>query len=60
MSELESEASKLTDILRGKAVNVIKRHRPGEIMIEFEDGSRLFVNRASTGLEFSVTDRRMD
>jgi hypothetical protein len=31
------------------------RHRPGEVGIEFNDGTRLFVDSVSNGLDFSVT-----
>ena len=55
MTDLEDEAKKLTDLLRGKVVKVVRRHRLGEVMIEFDDGTRLFVNNTSDGIEFSVT-----
>ena len=55
MLELEVEATKLTDLLRGKVVKVVKRHRSAEVLIEFDDGTRLFVNNIPDGLEFSVT-----
>jgi hypothetical protein len=55
MMELEVEATKLTDLLRGKVVNVVKRHKSGEVLVEFDDGTRLFVNHIADGLEFSVT-----
>jgi hypothetical protein len=55
MAELEVEATKLTDLLRGKVVKVVKCHRPGEALVEFDDGTRLFVNSIADGLEFSVT-----
>jgi hypothetical protein len=55
MVDLENEAAELTNLLRGKVVEVIRRHRPWEILIEFDDGMRLFVNNIPDGLEFSVT-----
>lgn len=55
MLELEVEATKLTDLLRGKTVKLVRRHRSGEVLIEFDDGTRLFVNNIPNGLEFSVT-----
>ena len=55
MADLEDEGRKLTDLLRGKTAKVVRRHRPGEVVIEFDDGTRLFVNNISDGLEFSVT-----
>ena len=55
MSDLENEATKLTDLLKGKVVRTVRRHRFSEVMIEFDDGTRLFVNKTSEGLEFSIT-----
>jgi hypothetical protein len=54
MEELDAEASKATEMLRGKTVKVIRRHRPEEILIEFTDGTRLYVDRAPEGLELSI------
>jgi len=39
-----------------KTVRVVWRHRPGEVGIEFTDGSRIFINRAEEGLELSVNE----
>jgi hypothetical protein len=58
MEDLENEAKKLTNLLRGKSVTLVRRHRVREVVIEFEDGTRLFVDAASDPLEFSVTDTR--
>ena len=58
MEDLENEAKKLTDLLQGKSVKVVWRHRAREVVIEFDDGTRLFVNAASDPLDFSVTDGR--
>ena len=55
MMELEDEATKLTGLLRCKVVKIVRRHKPGEVLIEFEDGTRLFINNIPDGLEFSVT-----
>jgi len=43
-------------MLRGKVVRQIWRHCPGEIGIEFEDGTRLFADVFKTGLELSITN----
>jgi hypothetical protein len=53
--ELDDEATKLTDLTHGKTVKVVKRHRPAEVMIEFDNGTRLFINAIPDGLEFSIT-----
>ena len=50
---LEDEANQSTEILRGKTVERIVRHREGEILIKFVDGSRLFAN-SDTPLELSI------
>jgi hypothetical protein len=55
MIDLDDEAARLTDLLRGKVVKVVWRHRPKEVGIEFNDGTRLFVDAVSDGLDFSVT-----
>jgi hypothetical protein len=55
MADLEDEGTKLTALLQGKTVKVVRRHRLGEVMIEFSDGTRLHVNNISDGFEFSVT-----
>lgn len=55
MRELEDEATKLTDSIRGKTVKVVRRHRSAEVLIEFNDGARLFIN-APDRLEFSITE----
>jgi hypothetical protein len=41
--------------LRGKVVKLVRRHRPNDVLIEFEDGTRLFVDNVPSGLDFSVT-----
>jgi hypothetical protein len=44
----------LGELLRGQTVAEVVQHRPNEVLIQFADGSRLFVE-AKTALEFSVT-----
>jgi hypothetical protein len=55
MTDLEMEAEKLMELLKGKTVKIVWRHRPDEIAIEFDDRTRLFVNRHADGLDISVT-----
>jgi hypothetical protein len=57
MTDLEREAEKLTELLKGKTVRIVWRHRLDEIAIEFDgdDRTRLFVNRDLDGLDISVT-----
>lgn len=52
---LAREAKKATKFLLGKSVSRIWRHRPSEIVIEFKDGVRLFVDKNKFGLELSIT-----
>ncbi|MGV3530907.1 MAG: hypothetical protein ACO1QR_00950 [Chthoniobacteraceae bacterium] len=53
-SELQAEAARATEMLHGRVLRQIWRHRPGEIGLEFEDGTRLFVDSTSP-LELSIT-----
>jgi hypothetical protein len=54
---LSKEAKEATDMLKGKVVSQIWRHRPREIGIEFADGTRLFVDMHEQGLELSITEK---
>ncbi|WDS37334.1 hypothetical protein [Pseudoxanthomonas sp.] len=53
---LEEEAEGATKLLAGRVVETIWRHRPREIVIQFTDGSRLFVDINDAALELSVTN----
>lgn len=53
--ELASEARRATEMLQGKPVKVVWRHTPAELGIEFNDGTRLFVDMRPEGLELSIT-----
>ncbi len=53
--ELKREANQLTKMLKGKSLLKIWRHRSNEIVVEFSDGSRLFVDAHKEGIETSVT-----
>ncbi|WDS35240.1 hypothetical protein [Pseudoxanthomonas sp.] len=53
---LEEEAEGATKLLAGRVVETIWRRRPGEIVIQFTDGSRLFVDINDASLELSVTN----
>ena len=52
---MADEAKRATKLLKGKTVKKVWRHRPEELAIEFDDGTRLFVDRNETGLELSIT-----
>ena len=54
--DIEEEAKEMTSRLRGKTVKIVLRHRANEVLLEFEDNTRLFVNVSGDGLDFSVTE----
>ncbi len=56
MPDLQDEATELTSLLSRKVVKFVRRHRAEEILIEFDDGTRLFVNNVPNGLDLSVTE----
>ena len=51
---LDEETARATEMLRGKMVKRVVRHREGEVLIEFEDGARFFAD-SNTSLELSIT-----
>ena len=52
---LSAESQRATDMLKGKTVARVVRHRHTEVMIEFVDGTRLSVDRSELGVELSIT-----
>ena len=55
MTDLNAEAERATELLGGKVVSRVTRHRAGEVCVEFTDGTRLFVDRADEGVELTIT-----
>ena len=55
--DLKAEAQRASEMLKGKIVAGVTRHRAEEVCIEFTDGSRIYVDRKSEvkGLELSIT-----
>lgn len=53
--DLKKEAERATEVVGGKTVRVLWRHRSNEIGLEFTDGTRLFVNCKAGGAEMSIT-----
>ncbi len=51
---LEEEGNHASAMLLGKVVKRVIRHRENEVMIEFEDGSRLFAD-SEAPLKLSIT-----
>lgn len=52
---LEEEAKRATEMLEGKVVARVTRHRPQEVLVEFTDGTRLFVDHQPSDLDLSIT-----
>jgi hypothetical protein len=52
---LEEEAERATELLAGKTVETVWRHRPGEVVIQFKDGSRFFADINGASIELSIT-----
>jgi hypothetical protein len=58
--DLAQEAARATEILHGKVVARIARHRDTEVLVEFTDGTRLFVDRSESAVELSITGGASD
>lgn len=55
VTQLEDEAERSSEMLCGKVVARVIRNRPTEVLLEFTDGTRLFVDRTADALELSIT-----
>ena len=55
--ELAAEAERVTGLLKGKAVARVWQHRPEALGIEFADGTKLYIEQHSTGLEVNIIGR---
>ena len=53
-TDLIAEAERATELLAGKIVARVTRHREAEVMIEFTDGTRLYVDGGGDGVELSI------
>jgi ribosomal protein S6E (S10) len=53
--DLNEESERATEMLKGKVVAKVIRHRNREIGIEFTDGTRLFVDAHQDEVELSIT-----
>ena len=51
---MQDESERATEMLAGKVVARVVRHREAEVLIEFADGTRLFVDGGTT-LDLSIT-----
>jgi len=52
---LDEEGERATTLLKGKIVKRVIRFREQEVLVEFEDGTRLYAD-APMPLELSVTE----
>ncbi len=50
---LDEESARASELLVGKAVKAVVRHRDQEVLIEFHDGSRLYVDSVAP-VELSI------
>ncbi len=55
MADLNDEAQRLQSLIADKVIAKVRRHRASELVLEFSDGSRLFVNADGQDLDLSVT-----
>ncbi len=53
--QLKKEEKRATKLLKGKVVKKIRRHRKEEVVIDFEDGTRFFIDWRDTELDLSIT-----
>lgn len=53
--DLADEATRATEMLQGKVIARITRQRETEVLVEFADGTRLFIDRSGPGVELSIT-----
>jgi hypothetical protein len=52
---LAEETKTASDLLEGKVVAKIVRHHSKEVLVEFTDGTRLFVDHQANDLDLSIT-----
>lgn len=55
MADLKDEQQRLQSLIADKVIAQVRRPRASELMLEFSDGSRLFVNVDGQDLDLSVT-----
>ncbi len=54
-AHLEIESMRATELLQSRVVSRIVRPRSTEVLVEFTDGSRLFVDRGNEQIELSIS-----
>ncbi len=55
ITDLEAESKRATEMLKGKVVLSIVRHRAKEVCVMFTDGTRLYLDYAAEEIELSIT-----
>jgi hypothetical protein len=55
LKALKAEGRSASRMLKGKIVKVVRRHRVREVLVEFTDGTRLFVDAQGDEIELSIT-----
>ncbi len=58
LAKLEQEARSMSDELKDKVVAYVLRQRDKEAIIQFTDGSRLYIEAGADGIELSTSARR--
>lgn len=53
--DLVTESQRATSLLKRRAVSAIKRERGNDLLVEFEDGVRLYID-SKAPLELSITN----
>jgi hypothetical protein len=54
MMDMNAEAEPATELLERKAVTRVARHHEAEAMVEFVDGTHLYVDRSADGSVLSI------
>ena len=52
---LKNESRRATRLLKGKVVQSVRRSKVGELMLQFTDGARLYIDVTGTEMELSIT-----
>lgn len=55
MRSLEEDSREVTKLLKGRKVKTVVLNKRTEVLIEFQDGARLFIDVNKEALELSVT-----
>ena len=56
-AQLAAEAERISGLLKGKTLLRVWQHRPEAMGIEFDDGTKLYVERITGGLDVNIIGR---